>query len=282
MRAGIRSVGLIAGTCLLTSCTTDQAGGIMGQVFGQAANTAVQRSVGTLVSSPAVASATQNLCGSDAWGICHNMTANVLSGFSEEFVKRMTQEDVRQLTEAREQAIYTGQPQVWTNPQSGASGSVTSTPAPPKPPAPVQVNALPGRVGTPPEMVAVGEQYTATKTANVRGGPATTYAVVDSLKANEPIMAIGKVKAGDWFMVGRGDVAIGYVASSLISRAPVLPTTPAPAPATPPTPPANVEQTQVVMSAECYTTTQTVKLGDGTSQQAQVTSCRTPNGWAQV
>ena len=175
-----------------------------------------------------------------------------------------------------------GQTATWSNPQSGASGTVTSQPAPPKAPAPVQIKAVPGSIGTPPEMVAVGERYIVkgARGANVRGGAGTTYPVVASLAANEQIMAIGRTTAGDWYMVGRGDVAIGYIAASLIQKATdAIPATPTQAP---PPPPANAETTQVVMSAECFTTTQTVKLGDGSSQQAQVTSCRTPNGWAQV
>ena len=89
-------------TC--TACTSDQSG-IFGQVFGQAAGSAatsaIGQSVGTIASSPAIASATQNLCGNDAWGLCHNMTSQVLFGFTDEFIKRMTQEDVRQAAAAR-------------------------------------------------------------------------------------------------------------------------------------------------------------------------------------
>ncbi len=36
------------------------------------------------------------------------------------------------------------------------------------------------------------------------------------------------------------------------------------------------------MASECYTTTQTVTLADGSSEKAKVTSCRTPNGWTTV
>lgn len=283
MRAsGLTLILLI--TC--TACDTTGTGGL-GQVFGQAANSAATsamgQSVGVIAASPAVASATQNLCGNDAWGICHNMTAQVLFGFSEEFIKKMTQEDVRQAATAREEAIATGETQTWSNAQSGASGTVTSTPAPPKPAAPVEIKAVPGSIGTPPEMIAVGERYVVKGDTgvNVRGGPGTSYAVVASLAAKEQIMAIGKTTAGDWYMVGRGDVAIGYVAASLIQKAAAV-IAAAPTQAAPPPPPANAEPAKVVMSAECFTTTQTVKLADGSSQQAEVTSCRTPNGWAQV
>jgi len=260
----------------------------MGQVFGQAANSAAQqvmtRSVGTVMASPTVASTTRSLCGSDTWGVCHNMTAQVLTGFSEEFVRRMTQEDVRMAANAREQAIDSGKTQTWSNAQSGASGTVVSQPAAPRPPAPVKIAAQPGVVGTPPELEAVGEPYVVKggKPINVRGGPGTTFDVVGSLAPNERIKALAKVKASDWYLVGRGDVAIGYVSGSLMQRADLFaPPAQAPVPQ-PTTPPANVEQVNVTMSAECYTTTQTVRLGDGTSQEAKVTSCRTPNGWAQV
>jgi hypothetical protein len=36
------------------------------------------------------------------------------------------------------------------------------------------------------------------------------------------------------------------------------------------------------MTAECYTTSQSVSLADGTTEEATVTSCRTPDGWVQV
>jgi hypothetical protein len=271
-----------------SACTTDQAGGVVGQVFGQAANSAAQQAVGhsmtTIMASPAVASTTRGLCGSDSWGICHNMTAQVLTGFSEEFVRRMTQDDVRMAANAREEAIATGSTQTWNNAQSGASGTVVSQPAAPRPPAPVKVSVQPGVVGNPPEMEAVGEPYVVKggKPINVRGGPGTTYDVVGSLAPNERIKAIAKVKGSDWYLVGRGDIAIGYASGSLLQRADLFaaPASTPPPPAAPP--PSNVEQVNVVMSAECYTTTQTVRLGDGTSQEAKVTSCRTPNGWAQV
>lgn len=266
-----------------SACTSDQ----VGQVFGQAANSATQQTMShgmsTIMTSPAVASTTKGVCGSDAWGICHNMTAQVLTGFSDEFLRRMTQEDVRQAANAREEAIATGDTQTWNNPQSGASGTVTSQPAAPRPPAPATVSAQPGVVA-PTELEAVGEPFVVKngKAINVRGGPGTTFDVVGSLAPNERIKAIAKVKGSDWYLVGRGDVAIGYVSSSLLQRADLFAPPPAaPTPQAAPTT-SNVEQVNVVMSAECYTTTQTVRLGDGTSQEAKVTSCRTPNGWAQV
>jgi hypothetical protein len=79
-------------------------------------------------------------------------------------------------------------------------------------------------------------------------------------------------------MIGRGNVAIGYVFGNLIGprdfSAPVTAPSVAPAP--------QAKEIQVTMASDCYTTTQRVTLKDGTSEEAKVTSCRTPNGWAQV
>ena len=112
----------------------------------------------------------------------------------------------------------------------------------------------------------------------MRSGPGTQYAVVDNLAAQAQIRAISRVRGQDWFMVGRGEVGIGYVNGSLIG--PLPPQTPAAPVAA--VPPAEVEEVQVQLAAECYSTKQTVTLGDGTSEEATVTSCRTPTGWAQV
>ena len=79
-------------------------------------------------------------------------------------------------------------------------------------------------------------------------------------------------------MIGRGNVAIGYVFGNLIGprnfAEPVAPVRRCTSDAT--------KEVQVTMASECYTTTQRVTLKDGTSEEAKVTSCRTPNGWAQV
>ena len=278
-------VGLVACFLLASCSSTSGGGGLMGSVFGSAAQEVMRQGMGSIASSATVTSATQGICGNDLWGMCHNMTASVLSGFTDEFVKRMTQEDVQQATAAREQAIRTGQAQSWQNPQTGASGFVQTEPTTPRPPTPTPVKVRKDRVGTPPEMDAVGEMYVVigARGANVRGGPATSFAVVESLPNGEQIRAIGKVRTSDWYMIGRGDVAMGYVAGSLIQRADALVPVATPSPPAPSAQEAaQVEEVQVVMAAECYTTNQRVTLGDGTSEEATVTSCRTPNGWAQV
>jgi uncharacterized protein YgiM (DUF1202 family) len=133
-------------------------------------------------------------------------------------------------------------------------------------------------------MDAVGEDYVVKGASgiNVRSGPGTQYDVVAKLAAQEAVRAIARVRGQDWYMVGRGEVGIGYVAGSLIGPRPPQVAAAAPAAPPPAVPPEKVEEVQVQIAAECYTTQQKVTLGDGTSEQATVTSCRTPTGWAQV
>ncbi len=258
-------------------------GSVMGEVGSGVTNTVMQRTIGAAATSVPVANATRELCGSDQWGLCHNATATMLAGFSDQFIKRMSQEDVRQATDARDQSLRDGQPQVWRNSQSGASGTVETKPAASIPPKPTPVTVQQDRVDVAklPLMDAVGEPYqvVSSKGANVRGGPGTTYSIVESLRPKEALTAIAKVRGADWFMVGRGNVGIGYVLGSLIGPRNFAAPVSVPASASAPVP---VQQVEVTMASDCYTTTQRVTLKDGTSEEAKVTSCRTPNGWAQV
>ncbi|NJN52395.1 MAG: hypothetical protein HC809_12200 [Gammaproteobacteria bacterium] len=261
----------------LASCESTGTGGVMDSVLGQVMGT----TVGTMASTAAVSTA-QRVCGQGSWGMCESMTTTMVAGFSSEFVKRMSQDDVARAADARDESIRSGTPQTWSNPETGASGEVATQLAEPRPPTPTPVKVQKDRVSSEalPMMDAVGEPYlvTSARGANVRGGPGTTFAVVESLAPQAAIDAIAKVRGEDWFMVGRGQVGIGYVSGTLIQPAPKQ----SAAPAAAPPPPAQVEEVQVNIASECYTTTQKVTLGDGTAEEATVTSCRTPNGWAQV
>jgi uncharacterized protein YgiM (DUF1202 family) len=139
-------------------------------------------------------------------------------------------------------------------------------------------------------MDAVGEPFTVSSSggANVRGGPGTSYEVVDRLAGSEQVTAIGRVRDDDWYLVGRGSVGIGYVFAELLEpwvapadesldEALAQGTGAAAAPDE-----VDVAEVDVEMAAECFTTTQTVTLANGDTEEATLTSCRTPDGWAQV
>jgi len=240
----------------------------------------------------AMADATDVLCGNTGSAACRNLTSTLLVGFSAEFIKQMSQRDLKMIAAARDRSVQTGQIESWQNPQTGASGSVDSTLAAPKPPQPTPIKVQKNTVEALPVLDAVGEEYivTANGGANMRSGPATTYKIVNKAAGGQTLMAIAKVQNQNWFLMGRDSIAAGYIFGDL-----VMPVAPDLSPATTPAatataavasltaPPATeVEEVTASIAAECYTTTQSVTLGDGSSEEATITSCRTPNGWAQV
>jgi uncharacterized protein YgiM (DUF1202 family) len=270
------AMGVLAGC---ESLPEGALGDIGRSVFGDVANTAA-----TTASMEAIRSTADRMC-SDDNTMCRNLTMTAMSGFTASFLERLAESDVREINEARNISIETGEPQVWENPQTGASGRVESTPAPPRAPEPTPVKVKKDRLQSLPMMDAVGAPYVVVSRSgiNVRGGPDTDYSVVDRLQGNERIQAIGKVRDADWFLVGRGSVGIGYVFADLIE--PWSPPSEQPLDASLPSDvedDADVDEVAVAMGAECFTTTQQVRLADGTTEEATVTSCRTPNGWAQV
>jgi hypothetical protein len=270
------SCGFLAGCEALPQ---DAIGGIGRTVFGDVVNTAA-----ATASAQVVRETADTLCASDST-MCRNITTVAIAGFTEAFTRELARSDVRRMTEARDRSIETGEAQEWENPETGASGQVQTRQIAPRPPEPTPVTVKKDRLQSLPMMDAVGEQYivTARNGANVRGGPGTEYAVTDRLAGEERVQAIGKVRDEDWYLVGRGAVGIGYVIGDLIERW----TPPESEPiGTAPEPPAadadDVAVVRVDMGADCFSTTNKVTLGNGKTEEAVVTSCRTPDGWVQV
>jgi hypothetical protein len=282
MKSYTRKAVAISAMAFLSACESlpeGALGDIGRSVFGEVAGTAAASA-----SLEMIRSTTDRMCSADN-AMCRNLTMTAMSGFTQAFMESLTESDVRQINDARQASIDTGEPQVWENPETGASGRVESRPAEPKAPEPTPVRVKRDRLQSLPMMDAVGEPYVVISRSgiNVRGGPATDYAVVDRLQGEERIQAIGKVRDDDWFLVGRGSVGIGYVFADLIE--PWTPPPQQPLDNIMPSETADeteVDEVAVEMGAECFTTTQTVSLADGTTENATVTSCRTPNGWAQV
>lgn len=252
-------------------------------MFGDAVNTAAATASVEMVRNTA-----DSVC-SPGNDMCRRMTMTTMAGFTDTFIEQLSQSDVRRINEAREESIRSGEVEEWSNPETGTSGRVRSEPAEPRPPQPTPVKVKRDRLESLPMMDAVGAPYVvnASGGVNVRGGPGTGYAVVDRLEDAERITAIGKVREQAWYLVGRGEVGIGYVFAELVEPWSAPPDEPAEEPAEAqaseePADETDVDQVQVEMASECFTTTQSVTLADGTSEEARITSCRTPDGWAQV
>jgi uncharacterized protein YgiM (DUF1202 family) len=227
-------------------------------------------------------SAGNMVCGTGGDALCRNLTGVLVASFTEEFIERMTRKDLEKAAEARDQSIKTGEPQVWSNPDSGASGTVESKPAESLPPVPTPIEVEETVEVSAPIMNAVGETYVvkASEGAEVHRGPGAGFPTVMTMPAGERFNAIAKLQEDNWYLAGQGSVGKGYVDGDLIESAPVMLEEPAPVPA--PKAVAETREVEVAMTAECYTTSQSVSLADGTTEEATVTSCRTPDGWVQV
>ncbi len=190
--------------------------------------------------------------------------------------KALDEQDKKRLAASTQQTIATGAPQSWSNPETGVSAKteVKSTVAQQEQ---RQIPVLKGKVQQVPPLEFIGEDYTALKAANVRGGPGTGYEVVSKLATGANTRVVGKVVNQPWYMVSENNVGGGFVSADLLKPAP-LAATPDAAPAVE-TPAADITQATVVGTSTCRVVTQQVTLKDGKTSSEDVTACRGPNGW---
>ncbi len=188
----------------------------------------------------------------------------------------LDEHDRARLAQSTEATIRTGQSQTWTNPDTGVTASTVVREEVAAAPKPVQIPILKDKVQKLPPLELIGEDYIATGSANVRGGPGTDYVVVDRLGKAQTTRVVGKVVDADWYLVSKNDVGSGFVSGSLLRPAPAsAPTAPA---AQPRQPSAGVAEVSVAATSTCRVVTQEVsKAGETTSQD--VKACRGPNGW---
>lgn len=253
----LRPICLLLAPLFLVSCATEPSkeasgtalGALAGALLGSAVSNKDDRAKGVLI-------------GAIAGAYIGNRIGNYLD-----------EQDRQRLAMSTQQTIATGQPQSWTNKQTGVSAktSVASANVEQKS---INIKVLKDRVQEVPPLELLGESRLVNKTANVRGGPGTDYVVVDSLPAGQNVMVVGKVEDGDWYMISQGGAASGFVHASLIASKP------APSPAVPSAAPAGaVEDTVVNASRTCRVVVQEVQLKDGRTVNEEVRACQGPNGW---
>jgi hypothetical protein len=142
---------------------------------------------------------------------------------------RLQTADQQRAYAATQTALQSGRNESWSNPQTGASGSVnvlndsygqnqsgqsSSSYAQPISLAGLRVASnvqLQTRLETAPST-----RYTATGAVNLRSGPSTSSAVVGKLRAGEQLDGIAKVEGQNWILVGRNGQGVGYVSQSLL------------------------------------------------------------------
>lgn len=212
----------------------------------------------------------------------HNKTAGILLGglvgglVGGKIGAMLDERDRARLAQSTEQTFRTGASQNWTNPDTGVTATTVVKEETVTPQQQVQIPVLKGKVQQLPPLELIGEDYTATTTANVRGGPGTDYVVVDSLPKGSVTRVVGKVDGADWYLVSKNNAGSGFVAGSLLKPAPASAVAAAPAATIASS--AEVTHANVAATATCRVVTQEVSKG-GEKTTQDVKACRGPNGW---
>jgi surface antigen len=169
---------------------------------------------------------------------------------------RMQHSDAVKAEAAARQALEGQGEQTWNNPETGASGSVISTP--------ISTGAAPSLAGlrlAPGVELASGYEsapptYQAPSAVNLRAAPSQRAKLVGRLESGEVVNVIGRAAGSAWVLVARNGIGAGYA-----SEAALRPLAAA-APAGP----------------QCRAVQQTIRTSDGQAQVQHYTACRNPSG----
>ena len=160
----------------------------------------------------------------------------------------------------------------WSNPETGVKGQVESSPV--RRETVYKTVYKTEEVRSSPKMNLLGQDYQATKAANVRAEPTTDSDVVNALRAGEVFHAVGHVSGKNWILAARGNQTIGYVHQSLVE--------PVAGQSTEPTivytPPAIKGVKRVAVPVERRTVTRKVTLADGSVKKESIDFCRPETG----
>jgi surface antigen len=192
--------------------------------------------------------------------------------------RRLSQNDRAGIAHTTQDALDTGQPQTWRNPDSGVYTRVSVDEA--RPSSTRGSRLLPALEEAPP-LQLVSAYYVADANVNVRGGPGTEFTILHTLHRGERVPVIGKVIGTDWYMIAEGGVGSGFLYAPLVSLADDQPGS------------GNAirmamakdEQPQryIADMQECRHITQEVILPSGDKQVHDFTVCRQPDGsWVEV
>ncbi|WP_442487685.1 SH3 domain-containing protein [Halomonas litopenaei] len=188
-----------------------------------------------------------------------------------EIARHLSQSGQKEMVMANQRALETGQPQVWEDPETGATGRTEVAERTTRQQS-VPVKVQPERVDKIPPIDLIGATYVANSSSNVRGGPSTDYRSVGSLSSGQQVQVVGKVQGSDWYLIAEEGAANGFVASRLLSPLPV--STPAPAPAA-----GSGEVMMVEASQTCNINSTRVTQPDGEVIEDRIRICQGPDGY---
>jgi len=193
-----------------------------------------------------------------------------------ELAGRLTQSAQQGIAQTTNTALDTGETQTWTNPDTGVQTRVAVKDRTVER-APLESQGLQARPWETPALVYENAWYRATRDSNVRSGPGTDYAVMDTLRRGQQVAVVGRVQGEDWFMVADGGLGSGYVHGSLLERERAQAAG------------ANALHAQAQASAPraageraCSIINQQITLPDGTTEDRDMRACQRPDGTWEV
>ncbi len=128
------------------------------------------------------------------------------------FGRYLSQQDRAGIAQATSQAMYTGQPTSWHNPDTGARTHVSVRDVS----SYSNSRHLKPAVSQLPPIELINAYYSPTANINVRGGPGTDYTVVHKITKGNSVPVVGKVINSDWYLIAEQDQASGFVYAPLM------------------------------------------------------------------
>ena len=159
-----------------------------------------------------------NEAGAKDWQV---ILAGVAAGYAGYRIgKHLGQNDQAALQARTASALATaedGETVEWSSTESGAKATITTTDTREER---KEIDILRDeRVASPPALDVIGKPYASVgSSVNLRAGPSTSTRVVGSLEKGEIVHAIGKVQGAPWVVIGKNNIAMGYVHESLVAE----------------------------------------------------------------
>ena len=200
-----KTLGATVVCALLTSCATmemsEEDKGRLGGAIGAIA--------GALIANEA---------GASDWQV---VLAGIAAGYAGYRIgKHLGRNDQAALQQRTASALSTardGETVEWSSTESGAKATITTTDTREER---KEIDILRDqRVASPPALDIIGKPYASVgSSVNLRAGPSTSTRVVGSLDKGEIVHAIGKVQGAPWVVIGKNNIAMGYVHESLVAE----------------------------------------------------------------
>lgn len=273
--ASILAVSIAATSgCAQLGINKQQAGTVIGGIAGLAIGATMGKGNGQIAAA---------LIAAGIGGYIGNRIGQMLDEKDQQALALRTQEVLSQ------PATGSAQPVTWKSEHSGASAQITQGQEYTKTKT-VEVKRAP-KIQAVPSMKLINEPYVTQSSLNVRAAPNLKADKVGGLPTNTEFTAVGST--GDWILVGRKGVTVGYVHKDyVVPKAEAVVKSAAPA--------VNLDEMNVAASKDtqafdldsiqslpteqvaaetaCRPVTVSLKSADGQAEQQENTFCKQANG----